>query len=387
MKDILIKALALQPEIVRWRREVHQKPEPSWHEEETARFVERELRSLGFNPARVAGTGVVADIGTEGPLVALRADIDALEIQEQTGLPYASRKPGLMHACGHDSHTAMLLGAARILAGLSLPGRVRLIFQPAEELAQGAPVVIRDGAMQEVKAIFGMHIWADLPAGVVNIEAGPRMASSDTFSIKIHGKGGHGSAPHQGVDAIVAGAQVITALQTLVSREIDTQEPAVVSIGKAWGGERFNIIASEFAMEGTTRTFSPEVRGQFEPAIRRIAEGVCAAHRSVCDVAYTPGCPAVVNAEEPTAWARAAAADLLGAEALAPMRKVMGSEDFSFYGEKAPAVFAFLGGGVSAPQTNYPHHNAKFAIEENVFYQGTALYAGFAVRALAKLSK
>lgn len=383
-------AARIQPELVELRRYFHQHPEPSWEEVNTAWRIVEELEKLGVSVERKAKTGVVGTLkgSKPGRTVALRADadIDALSIKEETGLPFASQNEGYMHACGHDAHITCLLGAAKILSQLKdeIGGTVKFIFQPAEELAQGAKKLVEEGVMDGVEGIFGLHVWSDLAAGKISIDPGPRMASCDRFVITIEGKGGHGSAPHQGVDAVVVASAVVMNLQTIVSREINPLEPAVVSVGKIVGGDRFNIIASQAVLDGTCRCFNPEIRKNLPDIIRRIAEKTAATFRDEAKVEYHFMCPPTINDEGLVLLAKNTVKKLYGEDALATMPLLTGSEDFSYYAEKAPAVFAFL--GVCNPEKGacFPQHHSHYTIDEDVLQVGAALYAQFALDFLAQ---
>lgn len=385
-----VKELAarVQPELVELRRYFHQHPEPSFEEVNTGKRIAEELAKLGISVERKAKTGVVGTLkgGKPGRTVALRADIDALSIQEETGLPFASQNEGYMHACGHDAHITCLLGAAKILAQLKdeIPGTVKFIFQPAEEIAHGAKLMVEEGAMEGVDGIFGMHVWGDLPAGKVCVDAGPRMASADMFTITVDGKGGHGSAPHQGVDAVVVAAAIIMNLQTIVSREFNPLEPVVVHVGKVVAGDRFNIIASRAVMEGANRCFNPEIRQKLPEVVRRVAENTAATFRATAKVEYHFGCPPTINDEKLAAIAQEAVKKLYGEEGLAPMSLLTGSEDFPFYQEKAPGAFAFLGVCNPAKGTCWPQHHSHYTIDEDALQVGAAVYAQFALDFLAQ---
>lgn len=385
-----VKELAaqIQPELVELRRYFHQHPEPSWEEVNTSGRIAEELTKLGIGVERKAKTGVIGTLkgGKPGRTVALRADIDALSIKEETGLPFASQNEGFMHACGHDAHITSLLGAAKILSKLKeeIPGTVKFVFQPAEELAQGAKKLVEEGVMEGVDGIFGLHVWSDLPAGKVCVEPGPRMASADMFTITVEGKGGHGSAPHQGIDAVVAASAVVMNLQTIVSRELNPLDPVVVTIGKLVAGDRFNIIASRAVLDGTSRCFDSEIRKRLPEIIRRVAENTAATFRATAKLDYRFGCPPTINDDKTVAITQSAVKKLYGDEALAPMPLVTGSEDFSFFAEKAPAAFAFLGVNNPEKKANFPQHHACYTIDEDVLQMGAAIYAQFALDFLAQ---
>ncbi len=384
------KAGELSSEIIEIRHRFHAHPELPWKETETSRFVEEYLRDLGCtNIVRGFGgteSGVMADLegGKPGKCVALRADIDALPLTEENDLPYKSACPGVMHACGHDAHTAMLLGAAKILSSRreDLCGTVRFLFQPAEEAGykSGAPAMIAEGALEGVDAIGGIHVWSLLPAGKLGYRTGPLMASADIWDLTIRGKGGHGAMPHKAVDPTVAAATVITALQTVVSREIDPQETAVVSIGTIESGTAPNIIPETARMTGNIRATSREVRGAMEGIMRRVADGICLALRCTAELVYTPVYPVTVNEAETTDLMRSVAEEILGEENVVEVPIAMGSEDFSYFGEKIPAAYCFLGIADEAKGTHNQHHNPRFNVNDDVLADGAALMAGFAAR-------
>lgn len=369
--------------IIDRRREFHMNPEASLEEFVTSKRVKEELKKIGIPYVEIAGTGVIATIkgSKEGKTVALRADMDALQVQECNKVDYKSTKDGLMHACGHDGHTAMLLGAAQILNEIkeNINGTVKLFFQPGEEVALGARKMIEEGAMDGVDGVFGIHLWADVPVGKVNIEVGPRMASADIFKIKIKGKGGHGSLPHQGVDAVVAASSVVMDLQSIVSREISPLESAVVSVGSFHSGTRFNVIASEAVLEGTTRCFNPEIRKNFPEMLERVVKNTTASYRAEAEIQYTLGTPPLINEESCTIIAQNSVEKLIGKEGLIHLEKVTGGEDFAFFMEKAPGALAFVGVRNEEKEANYPHHHEKFNIDEDGLEIGSALYAQFAM--------
>jgi amidohydrolase len=383
-----VRALAeeFKDEIVSWRRELHAHPETAWQETRTGNMVAEELRKLGVAVTRVANTGVIGTLKgeTPGKTVALRADMDALAINEASDLPYKSQNPGAMHACGHDGHVAMLLGAAKILSQMknNLSGTVKFIFQPAEEIGLGALKLLEAGVMEGVDAILGIHLWPDLPSGRVSLAAGPRMASADKIKITVRGKSGHGSMPHQGIDAILAASAIIMNLQSISSREIAPLEPAVVSIGKLTGGTSWNITCDEVTLEGTTRCFSHEVRKSFPPAIERIAKNTAASFRAQADLDYIPITPPVINNSLIAQIAADSLQKLYGESILGEIEKVMGGEDFAYLCETTPGALAFLGIGDKDKKTDYPLHNDKFTIDEDVLPIGAALHAQFALNFL-----
>ncbi|MDD2481701.1 MAG: M20 family metallopeptidase [Lutispora sp.] len=369
--------------VINLRREFHMHPEASWDEVRTSGRVKEELTKMGIPFKEMANTGVMAIIKgkNEGKTVALRADMDALQVKEQNEVPYCSKNEGIMHACGHDGHTAMLLGAAKILNEMkdNIKGTVRLIFQPAEEMAQGANAMVEAGCMDGVDEVFGIHLWSDLEHGKVSVEAGPRMASADMFKIKVKGKGGHGSLPHQGIDAVVTASSIVMDLQSIVSREISPLEPAVVSVGVLKSGTRFNVISSEAVLEGTTRCFSPEIRKRFPKMMERIIKNTAESYRAEAELEYTLGTPPTINEVASSNRAIKTVEKLYGPDAVSLMEKVTGGEDFAVYLEKAPGAIAFVGVRNEEKGSCYPHHHERFNIDEDALETGTALYAQYAI--------
>ena len=378
-KSLLEEARELQETIVGLRREFHRHPEASFEEHWTAARVEEELRRLGLEPVRIGGTGVMAEIAGKpgGKTFALRGDMDALEVEEETGLDFASERKGYMHACGHDAHTAALLGAAMLLIPRreTFRGTLRLIFQPAEEKVQGADMLIREGVLSGVDAIFGQHIWASLESGKVSIQEGPRMAASDVFTIHIRGKGGHAGLPHETVDAAVITSAVVMALQSLVSREMNPQEPVVVTVGELHSGSRNNIIPDKGVIKGTVRTFNEEVRLQIPGAIERIARNTARAYRGEAELLYEPGVPVTKNDPLMATLARGSARKLFGEDRFQEVAPVGGAEDFACYLQKIPGAFGFFGGKSPNPEASSAHHHPKFDIDEGRIWEMAALYA------------
>lgn len=374
--------------VINLRREFHQYPEPSWEEIRTSKRVKEELEKMNIPYVSIAKTGVVATINgnREGKTVALRADMDALQVNECNDVSYRSTNEGIMHACGHDGHTAMLLGAAKVLNEMKdkINGTVKLLFQPAEELAQGAKLMIEEGCMEEVDNVFGIHLWSDIPIGTVSVEAGPRMASADLFKIQINGLGGHGSLPHQGIDALVAGSSIVMDLQSIVSREISPLEAAVVSVGTFNSGTRFNVISSEAVLTGTTRCFNKEIRNNFPKIIERIINNTSNSYRATANLDYTFGTPPTINDAASSELATNTVKKLLGVEGVTLMEKVTGGEDFAYYLEKAPGLIAFVGVRNEEKDCNFAHHHERFNIDEDGLEIGTALYAQYALDFLNK---
>ncbi|MDR9770559.1 M20 family metallopeptidase [Acetomicrobium sp.] len=369
--------------VIDLRREFHMYPERSGEEFRTSQRVKEELDKLGIPYTTAGGTGVIGIIKGEKPgkTVALRADMDALEVYEKNDIPYKSKTDGLMHACGHDGHTAMLLGAAKVLSMIKneLKGCVKLFFQPAEETAQGALKMIDDGAMEGVDSVFAIHLWSGLPMGKISVEAGPRMAAVDVFDITVNGKGGHGSAPHEGVDALVAASDIVMALQTIVSRELSPLEPVVVTVGKLVAGTRFNVLASEAKLEGTNRYFNPKIKDVLPQAIERMAKNVAAGYRAEAHLNYQFATSPVINDPECSALAKRAVEKILGKDGLIEYEKVMGGEDFAEFLKKAPGALALVGIGNEEKKTTYPHHHPNFNIDEDALEIGVALYVQYAL--------
>jgi len=371
-------------ELIALRREFHQNPELSWKEIRTSKRVEEELKKIGIDVQRVVDTGIVGTIkGKKGnKVVALRADMDALPIQEANNdIPYKSKNDGVMHACGHDSHTAMLLIAAKVLWELrdQIRGIVKLIFQPAEELIQGAKKMLDEGALEGVHAILGIHIWSQLPTGKVSLEPGPRFAAGDRFKITVKGKGSHGAIPHLGIDAIVAASAIVMNLQTIASREIDPLEPAVVSLGKINGGFNFNVICNKVVIEGTTRSFNADIQKNFLLLIQRIIYKTAAAFNAQAELDYTAGALPCINDPVVSEVAIESITKLYGDGVIGHFEKTMGTEDFAYFSQKVPGIIAFLGGGNKDKNSTYPHHNEKFNIDEEALPIGVSLYAQFAL--------
>lgn len=373
----LEEALKIKDEIVAWRRDFHMYPELKYEEERTSRIVEEHLQDWGYSIKRV-GTGVIADIGEGGKTVALRADMDALPVQEENDVPYKSKIPGKMHACGHDAHTAMLLGAAKIIAEHrdELNGRVRLIFQPAEEGGNGALKMIEGGALEGVDAIFGFHVWMDLPSGLIGIREGPFLAGAGIFNGKIIGKGGHGASPHESIDPVPITAEAVLAFQTIVSRNLDPIENGVVSVTSIHGGTAFNVIPEEVEFKGTIRFFKREVGEMIQRRMNEILEGVTRAHGARYELSVEELTPPTVNDKKMAEFARKVA-EKYGLK-YGEVPPTMGAEDFSFYLQKVPGAFLALGIRNEEKGIVYPHHHPKFDVDEDVLHLGTAMEVALA---------
>jgi amidohydrolase len=384
--ELRTAADSIASRIIAWRRHLHAHPELSTEERQTARFIAHELKALDLSPQENVGDthGLIADIGpADAPAVALRADMDALPIHEAADHDYISTNPGVMHACGHDAHVAMLLGAATILADRRdhLPRRVRLIFQPSEERAPGgAAPMIAAGALDDVDRVFGLHIWSEMPLGAIGTRAGPFMAGVSDFHITIHGRGGHAAMPQQCIDPIVIAAEIITALQTAISRSIGMADGGVVSVTRVEAGTATNVIPPEAHLHGTIRTLSEAVRETLHARVRTLAAGIAQAHGADATVEINPGYPPLVNDENAVAEALAAARTVGVADSeILTLPPQGGGEDFAYYGQRVPAAFLFLGARNEQKNCKYPHHHPRFNIDEDALPLGTALLAQLAL--------
>lgn len=374
-------ARSVHPLAVEARRHLHRYPELSYEEKETSLYLTGHLTKLGIPFQIVAQTGIKAVIegGKPGPTIALRADIDALPITEETGLEYASQIPGKMHACGHDAHTATLLAAAKALQQMApdLAGRVVLIFQPGEEKNPGgAYLMIQDGVLEnpKVDAIFGVHVLPDLEVGRMGFGAGPRMAAPDEFDCTIIGKGGHGARPHNTVDPILVAAQCITLLQQIVARNINPFQSAVITIGQIQGGTARNVIPDEVVFKGTVRTMDPDVQQLMPKRIEAVIKGVCEAAGATYKLNYDAGYPVLVNDEAMTEVARRAAMQVLEGDRVGEMTPSMGGEDFAFFLREVPGSFARLGAMAPGTATPYGLHTSRMVIDEECMAVGVAYY-------------
>lgn len=376
-------------DLVALRRHFHAHPELAFQEEQTARAIAARLSELGLEVRTGVGrTGVVARLrgAAPGKVVALRADIDGLPIQEESDTPYASKNPGVMHACGHDGHIAILLTVARVLASMRdrVPGEVRFIFQPAEETAGGAEAMLADGAFADPKpqAVFGLHLWNDLPAGLVGVREGPLFANTDEFSLVIKGAGGHGAMPHQAVDPIVAASMVVVALQTLVSRETSPLETAVVTVGSIHGGKVFNVIPPEVQLRGTVRTFTDALQAQMQRRLEELVRGVTQGLRAQYTLDYRTSCPAVVNDPAMAALGRRVAVRAFGEQAVITPNVTMGGDDMSLFLREAPGVYFVVGSANPARGLDAPHHHPRFDFDEAALPVGARLLAETALEFL-----
>jgi amidohydrolase len=377
--------------MVALRRDLHRHPELAWEERRTTDLIGTELDRLGLTARALLHTGLVADLaGPPGvPIVALRADLDALPIQEETGLPYASEVDGVMHACGHDAHVAMLLGAAELLLDQehALPAPVRLIFQPAEEVGSGARAMVEAGALEGVGAIFGGHVDRHYPTGTVVAVEGTVNASTDSFRISISGQQGHAARPHETVDAIVVGSLIVMAVQTIVSREIDPSHPSVVSIGRFEAGSAANVIAGTAVLEGTIRAQEPEVQEHLKRSILRVCESMGQLHQARIQLHMEDGTPPLVNRGPMVDVARSAAEAVLGPEHLRIHARGanMGGEDFSWYLQQVPGCYVRLGARLTEA-ADFPSHSSRFQLDEDVLAAGAAWFAEVARQAGTQLA-
>ncbi|MGN7415371.1 amidohydrolase [Paenibacillus sp. SAF-068] len=374
------QAEAFEERLITIRRHLHSNPELSGEERETTAAIRSWLEEEGVRIADeyVLRTGLVAEVGQgDGPVVALRADIDALPIQEETKLDFASQVDGKMHACGHDAHTAILIGAARLLKQResTLPGKVRLLFQPSEEKATGARQVIQSGALSDVRAVFGLHNKPDLQVGTVGIREGALMAAADGFVVKVEGVGTHAAVPEAGIDPIVVAAHIVTALQAIVSRNVGAQESAVISVTKLHSGTAWNVIPDEAILDGTVRTFDEKVRARIRERFNQVVAGVAAAYGTRATVRWIQGPPAVVN-DASLASAAEQVASEIGLNSVRPLPSPAG-EDFSFYQKEVPGLFLFL--GTSGPNE---WHHPGFDVDERALPLGAYLLAALAEQAL-----
>ena len=377
--------------VVEIRRDLHRHPELGFQEVRTAKKISEFLSERGIeHRTGVAETGVLATIRGDGPgrSVALRADMDALPIEEKTENPARSETSGVMHACGHDGHVAILLGAAEVLhrTRKEFAGTIRLAFQPAEEGLGGAVPLLEQGALEDPKAeaAFALHIWNSTPAGQIAIAPGPVMAAADEFSITVLGRGGHGSQPQATIDPVVVAAQIVSALQSVVNRNIDPLDPAVLTIASIHGGTAHNVIPAEVQLAGTIRSFRPEVREALIARLHAVAEGTAGAFGARAEVRIGSGYPVTENHVQMTDFARTVAVETVGAANVIHPRPVMGAEDFSYFLKKVPGCMVFLGSSNIARGMSHPHHSALFDFDESCLPIGVELMSRLALSYLAR---
>lgn len=389
MDTMHARAQALTEKTVATRRDLHMHPETAFQEVRTAGVVDARLRELGLTPRTgVGGTGVVAvwDAGRPGPTVLARADMDALPVPDAKDVPYASTTPGHAHACGHDGHTAVLLSVAETVVGMgdALAGRVVFVFQPAEEVMPGgAEAMLQDGALEglAIDHVTGLHLSSQYETGTVALRAGPAMAATDTYDLILRGRGGHAARPQETIDPIVAGAELVTTLQTLVSRELDPIDRAVISVTRFEAGSAYNVIPQEAHLAGTLRTFEADTRERLRERIHEVAASVAATHRADADVRWTSGFPAVVNDPTEADRLRAVAERVVGPERVVEMAPIMGGDDMAYWLQQAPGCYAFVGAS-GGDATAWPHHHPNFDVDEAALPIAVELLASSIVDAL-----
>ena len=389
--DYQAQAHAMQDQLVAWRRDLHMHPEMGFEEIRTAGIVTEHLERLGYQVhTGIAKTGVVGVLqgARPGPTVMLRFDMDALPIQEANQVAYSSQTPGVMHACGHDGHVAIGMGVAALLQRHrdELAGTVKLVFQPGEEGMNGAEVMVQEGALDKYgprpDAAFGLHLWTQSPLGQAGTTVGPMMAAADRWSLTIKGRGGHGAQPHQTADPLVATAHIISALQTIVSRNVNPQKTAVVTVGTVNGGTAFNIIPGQAELSGTIRTFEKKVREIILQRMEALCQGVAAGLGVEADLKVDLLTPAVVNDAAMTSLMQQVAGEVLGQENMRDDLRTMGSEDMAYFMNEVPGSFMFLGAGNAARGLDYPHHNPRFDFDEAALPLGVSILVETATRFL-----
>jgi len=386
ISDLKEKVGDIEQTLVEWRRDFHRFPETAFNEQRTSQVLCTLLEEMGLEVTAMAKTGLHARLRGKpgGRTVALRADIDALPVQEEGEKEYTSKNPGAMHACGHDGHMAVVLGAAKILTQFkdTFAGEVVFLFQPSEERPPGgAKPMVEEGALQGVGAIFGLHFWQSLATGKVGMVKGPMMAQTGDFNLTIKGKGGHGSMPQQTVDPILVASQLVVSLQSVVSRSLDPLKPAVLSFGTIQGGTIYNIIPEQVSLSGTIRTFDPDVHDTVERRMREVVENTCMAYGATAELEYKRGYPAVVNHPEMVDFATEVTKKALGEERILEIDPVMGGEDFAYFLQKVPGAFMFFGMGDGMP---YPHHHPRFDLDEKALPEATLLLTSLALEYLDK---
>ncbi len=372
---------ALQASLVEWRRRLHQRPELGFKEQQTAEFIAQKLREWGVeHQIGVAQTGVVAILqgNRPGPVLGIRADMDALPVQEENVVPYRSQHDGVMHACGHDGHTAIALGTAGYLAQhRDFAGTVKLIFQPAEEGPGGAKPMIEAGVLENpaVDAIIGLHLWNNLPLGTVGVRSGPLMAAVELFRCKILGKGGHGAMPHQTVDAVVVSAQVVNALQAIVARNMNPLDAAVVTVGELHAGSAHNVIAGAAQMSGTVRYFNPALADVLSQRVEQVIAGICQTHGATYELDYWHLYPPVLNDQRIAELVQSVAQTVVETPAgVVPECQTMGGEDMAFFLQAVPGCYFFLGSANPQRGLAYPHHHPQFDFDEAALGMGVEMF-------------
>ncbi len=370
----------LHDEMTEWRRDIHQHPELKFEENRTSDLVAAKLQEFGIEIHRgLAKTGVVGTIRNgDGPSIGLRADMDALPLEEKNTFKHASSNPGKMHACGHDGHTAMLLGAAKHLAASkNFKGTVNLIFQPAEEGGGGGELMIKEGLFEmfPVDSVYGLHNWPGMPAGTFGVGSGPFMAAADMFDLTINGRGGHAALPDQCIDPIVVASQVVSALQTITSRNTHPVDSVVISVTQIHAGDAYNVIPDSVRMRGTVRTFQTETRDKIPSSMLRVAEGVCAAYGTTCELNYMSGYPATINSVPETEISAKAVVDLLGEDKIIRNpTPCMGAEDFSYMLEARPGCYVWLGIGPGKGEAGCMLHSSRYDFNDDVLTTGASYW-------------
>lgn len=368
MMNVKERINQLFPQLVEWRRHFHQYPELSFQEKETSEFIASYLQSLGLQlKTNIGGYGLTGLLegNMPGPTIALRADMDALPIQDEKDCSYRSRVSGVMHACGHDGHMSVLMGAATILKQFQeqINGKIVFLFQPAEEHPPGGAVkMIEDGVLEDVDRIYGIHLWSPLPYGTIGVCSGQMLASADQFEIEIFGRGGHGGLPHEAIDSIVVASQIVVQLQSIISRQIDPLQSGVISIGKIEGGENFNAIADQCRLIGTTRSLDEKIREELLEKIEMVVKSVCQIYGASYQFHVQRGYPPLVNHPKEVERVVQLAKQIVKDQHIVKMRPLMGAEDFAYYLQKIPGMFCMVG---AAPQSDQkPHHHPRFDIDE-----------------------
>lgn len=383
----------IKEEVIGWRRYLHKYPELSFHEEKTAQFIYETLQTFGgLEISRPTKTSVMARlIGAKpGKVMAIRADIDALPIQEENTFDFVSRTPGVMHACGHDGHTAMLLGTAKFLTSMKdkINGEVRFLFQHAEELFPGgAEEMVQAGVMDDVDLVIGAHLWSPLEVGKVGVVYGEMMAAPDYFSITINGKGGHAAIPHQTVDSIAVAAQVVSNLQHIVSRNTDPLDKLVVSITQFVAGNSFNVIPGSVSIRGTVRSFDAKLRETVPILMKRVVKGMTEAHGANYQFDYQYCYRPVINDKEVTEFIEETVREVFGEDAIDFTNPNMAAEDFSAFQQKAPGCFFYVGAGNKEKGIIYPHHHPRFTIDEESLFIGFQMFVQSTFKFLAKFNE
>ncbi|EAW34493.1 M20 family metallopeptidase [Lyngbya sp. PCC 8106] len=390
LSQLRLEIRNLQPQLVEWRRRLHQRPELGFKEQLTAEFISEKLKAWGIkHQTQIAKTGIVATIEGHqpGPVLGIRADIDALPIQEENQVSYKSQHDGIMHACGHDGHTAIALGTAYYLANhrQDFQGTVKIIFQPAEEGPGGAQPMIEAGVLKnpDVDAIIGLHLWNNLKLGTVGVRSGALMAAVELFECTIQGKGGHGAMPNQTVDSIVVAAQIVNALQTIVARNVDPLESAVVTVGSLHAGHANNVIADSAKMTGTVRYFNPGYAGFFGKRTEDIIAGICQGQGASYDLNYYSFYPPVINDSRIAELVRSVAETVIETPVgIVPECQTMGGEDMSYFLQEVPGCYFFLGSANAEKDLAYPHHHPRFDFDETALGMGVEMF----VRCVEKFS-